>query len=263
VNRACWVHLTLTMVSQIKELRTSSLQRVKDMAQDQIGTFKTEHGGVGSSIDVAHGRLTTLQTAKNDVENARVVLEESRWHKDASKLAANIGVGLPELKLQWTPLDRQYALLHTILDLIPGVEESFTQKTMRISFAMFNIDPNKDDAGLIWERMTRLRDTATTVTQYAVLQKEYADALLDMCIIGCMNRRHVRIIDRIVREVASYPAVVGNEGLESKVKDASGKCRWMLVNLASWFFYCIFVTSPLMLGCRRVANLRRSRWMTI
>lgn len=217
--------MTLTILSQIKELRTSSLQRVKDMAQDQISTFKTEHGAVGISIDIAHGRLTTLQNAKNDIENARVALEGSRWHKDASKLATIIAAGLSELKLQWTPLDRQYALLHTILDLIPGVEESFTQKTMMISFAIFTVVPNKGDAGLILERMTRLRNTATTVTQYAALQEEYADALLDMCIVGCGDRRRASIIEHILREVVSYPAVVGNEWLESKVKDAIEKCR--------------------------------------
>jgi hypothetical protein len=200
------------------------------MTQDQISTFKTEHCDVGISIDIAHGRLTTLQTAKNDVENARVALEGSRWHKDASKLAANIAVVLSELKLQWTPLDREYALLHTILDLIPGVEESFTQKTMMISFAIFTVVPNKDDAGLILERITRLRNTATTVTQYAALQKEYADALLDMCIIGCGDGRRAGIIEHILCEVASYPAVVGDEGLESRMKNAREKCRRHLLS---------------------------------
>jgi hypothetical protein len=200
------------------------------MTQDQISTFKTEHCDVGISIDIAHGRLTTLQTAKNDVENARVALEGSRWHKDASKLAANIAVVLSELKLQWTPLDREYALLHTILDLIPGVEESFTQKTMMISFAIFTVVPNKDDAGLILERITRLRNTATTVTQYAALQKEYADALLDMCIIGCGDGRRAGIIEHILCEVASYPAVVGDGGLESRMKNAREKCRRHLLS---------------------------------
>ena len=49
---------------------------------------------------------------------------------------------------------------------------------------------------------------------------EYADALLDMCILGHVYGRRVGIIGRIVREVASYPTVVGKEELEIKLEHA-------------------------------------------
>ena len=74
------------------ELRDCSLRRVDEIAQNHMSTFKTEHGGVGSSIDIANERILTLQSAKDDIEGARAALEHSRWHNDASKLAVNIGV---------------------------------------------------------------------------------------------------------------------------------------------------------------------------
>jgi hypothetical protein len=80
---------TLTILSQIGELKHVSLQRVKSLARNQISVFKTAYGGVGGQIDIA-----TLQTAKDDIENARLALEGSRWHHIASTLAAEIGVGL-------------------------------------------------------------------------------------------------------------------------------------------------------------------------
>jgi hypothetical protein len=74
------------------ELRDCSLRHVREIVQVHMSTFKIEHGGVGNSIDIANERIATLQFAKNDIEGARVALENSRWHNDASKLAANIGV---------------------------------------------------------------------------------------------------------------------------------------------------------------------------
>jgi hypothetical protein len=121
---------------------------------------------------------------------------------------------------------RQTPLVERLSIRISGVEKSLMQKTRTISCTMLRRDriANRDIAGPIWARMTRLRDTATSVTQYATPQEEYADALLDICVIGRAGRYHAYNINRIVRKVASYPAVVGKEWLESKVEDASEKC---------------------------------------
>jgi hypothetical protein len=133
-----------------------------------------------------------------------------------------------ELESQRALLDRQHTLLRQVLERIPGVEESFKKKTMEIDQLACNIVAKKDVAEPIWKRITRLRDTATSVARHATLQKEYADALIDMCILGCLDRRRARIVDRILREVASYPAVVGNGFLESKLKDANEGRRRLL-----------------------------------
>ncbi|KAM0697830.1 hypothetical protein Q7P36_002684 [Cladosporium allicinum] len=191
---------TLTILSHIGELKHVSLQRVKSLARSQISVFKTAYGGVGGQIDIA-----TLQTAKDDIENARLALEGSRWHHIASTLAANID---------------QYALLRAIIDLIPGVGVWFTHKTIETSFLVFSVEANKSVAEQCWDRIMQLRDTATPVTRLATLQEEYADALLDLCILGHVYGRRAGIIGRIVREVASYPTVVGNEELEIKLEHA-------------------------------------------
>ena len=206
---------TLTILSQIGELKHVSLQRVRSLAHNQISVFKTAYGGVGGQIDIA-----TLQIAKDDIENVRLALEGSRWHHIASTLAAEIGVGLSELRLQKTPLEDQYALLRAIIDLIPGVGVWFTHKTIETSFLVFSVEANKAVAEQCWDRIMQLRDTATTATRLANLQEEYADALLDMCILGHVYGRRAGIIGRIVREVASYPTVVGNEELEIKLEHA-------------------------------------------
>jgi hypothetical protein len=57
-----------------------------------MNSSKIEHGGIGHSINIANERMSTLRSAKNDVESARAALEESRGHNDAAKLAANVGV---------------------------------------------------------------------------------------------------------------------------------------------------------------------------
>jgi hypothetical protein len=80
-----------------------------------------------------------------------------------------------------------------------------------------------------WKRITQLRITATTVARHATLQKEYADALIDMCSLGCIDRRRARIIDRILREVSAYPAVVESETLKSKLEEVSEK-RWEILS---------------------------------
>lgn len=74
------------------ELRDRSLRRVSEIAQNHMSTFKIEHGGVGSSIDVANQRILTLQTTKDDIEGARAALDKSKRQNEASKLAVNIGV---------------------------------------------------------------------------------------------------------------------------------------------------------------------------
>jgi hypothetical protein len=74
------------------ELRDCSLRHVREIAQKHMNTFKIEHGGIGHSIDIANERMSSLRSAKNDVESARAALEESRGHNDAAKLAANVGV---------------------------------------------------------------------------------------------------------------------------------------------------------------------------
>ena len=107
-----------------------------------------------------------------------------------------------------------------------GVAESFRHKSVELCCLRLRVVANKDDAEAIWKRMTRLRDTAATVTRFAILQEEYANALLDMCTHVCADSRRWRIIGRIMCEVALYPAVIGNERLESKVKETSDKCRY-------------------------------------
>jgi hypothetical protein len=136
---------------------------------------------------------------------------------------------LSELKLQRTSLDRQHELLRVVLDRIPGVEESFKQKTLEIDQLACDIVAYKNVAEPIWKRITRLKNTADTMTRHATLQKEYADALIDMCALGCVDRRRARIIDRILREVSSYPAVVESETLKSKLEEVSEK-RWEILS---------------------------------
>jgi len=79
-----------------------------------------------------------------------------------------------------------------------------------------------------WKRITQLKDTSTTMT-HAELQKEYADAMIDMCALGCIDRRRARIIDRILREVSAYPAVVESETLKSKLEEVSEK-SWEILS---------------------------------
>ena len=64
-----------------------------------MSIFKIEHGSVESSINAANERIVALQCARNDVEGARTALENSRWHNDASKLAANVGAS--QLLFRW------------------------------------------------------------------------------------------------------------------------------------------------------------------
>jgi hypothetical protein len=84
--------LCLTISSQSMELRDCSLRHVSEVAQNHMSTFKIEHDGVGSSIDIANKQISTLQSAKNDIEGARASLEEGSHQNESAKLAANIGV---------------------------------------------------------------------------------------------------------------------------------------------------------------------------
>jgi chromosome segregation ATPase len=136
---------------------------------------------------------------------------------------------LVELESQRTNLDNQRALLHAILDRIPGVEESFKQKTMEIDQLACDVVAKKNVAEPIWKRITRLKDTATTMTRHAALQKEYADAMIDMCALGCIDKRRARVIDRILPEVSGYPAVLESESLKSKLEEVSDK-RWEILS---------------------------------
>jgi hypothetical protein len=120
-------------------------------------------------------------------------------------------------------MERRHALLQQVLDRIPGVEESFKEKTLHIDQLACEIVAAKNIAEPIWKRITQLRNTATTVARHATLQKEYADALIDMCALGCIDKRRARIIDRIFHEVSAYPAAVESETLKSKLEEASEK----------------------------------------
>ena len=136
---------------------------------------------------------------------------------------------LSELESQKSSMERQHALLQQVLDRIPGVEESFKEKTLHIDQLACEIVAAKNIAEPIWKRITQLRNTATTVARHATLQKEYADALIDMCALGCIDKRRARIIDRILHEVSAYPAVVESETLKSKLEEASEK-RWEILS---------------------------------
>jgi hypothetical protein len=66
------------------------------------------------------------------------------------------------------------------------------------------------------------------VTRHATLQKEYANTIMDMCALGCMDARRARIIDRILREVSSYPAVIKTKSLRTKLEEVETTCGRML-----------------------------------
>jgi hypothetical protein len=84
----------LTILSQTTDWRAYSLRRIGDAARNQMSTLTIERNGVESSITVANGQITTLKIAKDNVESMRTTLENNRWHTDASKVAANVGVSL-------------------------------------------------------------------------------------------------------------------------------------------------------------------------
>lgn len=136
--------------------------------------------------------------------------------------------GLFEMKSRRTVLDRQHALLREILDRIPGVEELFKQKTIAIDKLVCDIVANKNVAEPIWKRIARLKTTTTTMSWHLAVQKEHVDALVEVCILGCVDRRRALIISRILREVALYPAVVKTGSLRNQMEVANGKCRRML-----------------------------------
>jgi hypothetical protein len=131
-------------------------------------------------------------------------------------------------------LDSQHGLLYQALERIPGVEEAFKQKAIRIDDMMGNIVAAKNAADPISRRITRLRDQATTGTRHATLQKEYANALIEMCAIGCVDARRARIIEQMLREVSSYPAVMESESPDNKLKEVSEECRRTIFDHERW-----------------------------
>jgi hypothetical protein len=100
---------------------------------------------------------------------------------------------------------------------------------MEIDQLACDVVAKKNVAEPIWKRITRLKDTATTMTRHAALQKEYADAMIDMCALGCIDKRRARVIDRILREVSGYPAALESESLKSKLEEVSDK-RWEILS---------------------------------
>jgi hypothetical protein len=61
--------------------------------------------------------------------------------------------------------------------------------------------------------------------RHVVMQDEYADALIDMCALGCMDMRGVRIIYRILREISSCPAMVKTKSLEARLERVNNHIR--------------------------------------
>jgi hypothetical protein len=284
----------LIIFTQATDWRAYSLRRIGDAAKTQMSTFTIEHNGVESSIAVANERMTTLQCAKDDVENARAVLENNRWHTDASKMAANIGVSrhpfdqrlyinscaqfgiltfgvwsivgavspenscttvvgleaqgraiedqlaenhsalaktqssLSELESRRLNLEQAHIILRIVLERIAGVDESIKQKTLEIDKMTQEIIQAKNVAEPIWKRIARLESSATMITRHAALQKEYADTIMEMCALGCMDMRRARIIDRILREISSYPVVVETKSLKAKLEEVEKTCGRML-----------------------------------
>jgi hypothetical protein len=150
---------------------------------------------------------------------------------------------LSELEFERSVLDCQHALLHQALDQLPGVEELLKQKISEIDEMTHNIVVAKNAADPVSKRMTRLRDLATTVTRHPTLQKEYADVLIGMSTLGCMDVRRARILEQMLLEVSSYPAVIEDKSLENKLVEADEACQRMShvclgeCETVGWFFH--------------------------
>jgi hypothetical protein len=105
------------------------------------------------------------------------------------------------------------------------VNTDLMQKIDEINSMAQHIVAAKTVAAPICERMTTLTARATTVARHCLLQKEYADAVLDMCITGNMDKRRAEIILPIIAVVESYPAVRQSRPLKAKLEKARAKCR--------------------------------------
>jgi chromosome segregation ATPase len=135
---------------------------------------------------------------------------------------------LSELESRRSNLEQAHTTLRIVLDRIAGVDKSIKQKTIEIDKMTNEIIQAKNVAEPIWKRIARLESSATMVTRHATLQKEYADTIMDICALGCMDARRARIIDRILREVSSYPAVIKTKSLRTKLEEVETTCGRML-----------------------------------
>jgi hypothetical protein len=157
---------------------------------------------------------------------------------------------LSELEFGRSVLECRHDLLHQVLEQTPDFEELFERQTIKIDELASNFEVAKNAADPISERITRLRDLATTMTRHPTLQKEYVAVLIDMSTLGCMDVRRARIIDQMLREVSSYPAVVEDESLGKRLEEASETCRRMShvflgeSDSVSWFFHSRFAQGP-------------------